>query len=76
MFQELVENLSKGELPKSEYACMNDPQAGVTSTNTKSVRKSQAPVPQAEKKAPAQSMRSRRTATWARSQHSDDGYSR
>ncbi|XP_030552014.1 protein transport Sec1a-like [Rhodamnia argentea] len=77
MIEELVENLSKGELPKSEYACMNDPQANqeVTSTNTKSVRKSQAPVPQAEKKAPAQSMRSRRTATWAKSQHSDDGYS-
>ncbi|XP_056173579.1 protein transport Sec1a-like isoform X2 [Syzygium oleosum] len=77
MIEELVENLSKGELPKREYACMNDPQAnqGVPSSNTKSVRKSQAPAPQAEKKAPAQSMRSRRTATWARSQHSDDGYS-
>lgn len=67
--QELIEKLSKGELPKNEYACMNDPSQSVHGTpETASMRTS--PVP------PAHSMRSRRTASWARPRKSDDGYSR
>ncbi|XP_037447052.1 probable protein transport Sec1a isoform X3 [Triticum dicoccoides] len=68
MMQELIEQLSKGELPKDEYNCMNDPSpsfhVGPTTTST-SARTS-----------PAHSMRSRRTGgSWARPRGSDDGYS-
>jgi len=66
----LIEKLSKGELPKDEYHCMNDPSPsfrgipGSTSART-------SPAHQ-----PAQSMRSRRIGgTWARPRNSDDGYS-
>jgi syntaxin-binding protein 1 len=61
VLQELIEKLSKGELPKDEYNCMNDPSQISTSDRT----------------SPAHSMRSRRTGgTWARPRGSDDGYSR
>lgn len=66
ILEELIEKLSKGELPKDEYNCMNDPSpsAHVLPTSN-SVRTS-----------PAHSMRSRRTGgTWARPRGSDDGYS-
>ncbi|KAJ1279159.1 hypothetical protein BS78_04G133800 [Paspalum vaginatum] len=66
ILEELIEKLSKGELPKDEYNCMNDPSpsAHVLPTSS-SVRTS-----------PAHSMRSRRTGgTWARPRGSDDGYS-
>ena len=65
--QELVENLSKGELSKEDYPCLNDPsptfhgRSHVTAINHPPV---------------AHSMRSRRTPTWARPRNSDDGYSR
>ncbi|CAK7347916.1 unnamed protein product [Dovyalis caffra] len=78
VLEELLENLSKRELPKNEYSCMNDPSSTVQeSTRRGSVRKSHASAAPAapERKAPAQSMRSRRTATWARTSNSDDGYS-
>ncbi|KAL2472441.1 SNARE-interacting protein KEULE [Abeliophyllum distichum] len=66
--EELVENLSKGELPKNDYPCMNDPSPSFHGTSqTASVRTGQGPAPH--------SMRSRRTATWARPRNSDDGYS-
>ncbi|CAI9784481.1 unnamed protein product [Fraxinus pennsylvanica] len=70
MVEELVENLSKGELPKNDYPCMNDPSPSFhgTSQTASSVRTGQGPAPH--------SMRSRRPATWARPQNSDDGYSR
>jgi len=58
---------------------MNDPSStDQERTKRGSVRKSHAsPAPAVpERKAPAQSMRSRRTATWARTSNSDDGYSR
>lgn len=77
--QELLEKLSKCELPKNEYSCMNDPSSTDQETTRRgSVRKSHAsPAPAIpERKAPAQSMRSRRTTTWARTSNSDDGYSR
>ncbi|XP_077245139.1 SNARE-interacting protein KEULE-like isoform X1 [Tasmannia lanceolata] len=69
MIEELIEKLSKGELPKSEYHCMNDPSPTFHggSTQSASVRATQVQ--------PAHSMRSKRTATWARPRNSDDGYS-
>ncbi|KAH0457000.1 hypothetical protein IEQ34_014907 [Dendrobium chrysotoxum] len=65
---ELVEKLSRGDLPKNEYQCMNDPSPSFHGTmHTGSI--------QANDGHPAHSMRSRRTATWARPRSSDDGYS-
>ena len=69
VFQELVEKLSKGELPQDEYPCMNDPSPTVHGTaHPASVQYNDTSV--------AHSMRSRRTPTWARARSSDDGYSR
>ncbi|CAA7400736.1 unnamed protein product [Spirodela intermedia] len=65
MIEELIEKLSKGELPKDEYPCMNDPSPSFNGTSISSTRSTQ----------PAQSIRSRRTATWAKPRNSDDGYS-
>ncbi|VAI57676.1 unnamed protein product [Triticum turgidum subsp. durum] len=68
VLEELIEQLSKGELPKDEYNCMNDPSPSfhvVPTTTSTSVHTS-----------PAHSMRSRRTGgSWARPRGSDDGYS-
>ncbi|XP_062218977.1 probable protein transport Sec1a isoform X3 [Phragmites australis] len=66
VLEELIEKLSKGELPKDEYNCMNDPSPSAHGPPTStSVRTS-----------PAHSMRSRRTGgTWARPRGSEDGYS-
>ncbi|KAL0538461.1 hypothetical protein IC582_027482 [Cucumis melo] len=72
MIEELIENLCKGDLSKSEYSCMNEPPP-VT----------EKPAPKGSQSATSQtgqstggpkSMRSRRTANWARSSISDDGY--
>ncbi|KAF7151996.1 hypothetical protein RHSIM_Rhsim01G0148400 [Rhododendron simsii] len=70
--QELIEKLSKAELPKDEYQCMNEPspmanegKRGSQSVSAMANQPSAAP----------HSMRSRRTATWAKPRHSDDGYS-
>ncbi|KAF9624022.1 hypothetical protein IFM89_007720 [Coptis chinensis] len=68
LIEELVEKVSKGELPKNEYPCMNDPSPTVHGTTQSApVRNNQVPT--------AHSMRSKRTATWARPRNSDDGYS-
>ncbi|XP_071931367.1 protein transport Sec1a isoform X1 [Coffea arabica] len=73
MLEELLEKLSKGELPKDEYQCMNEPSPSQTSdqgngsSHGRSTRTGQSSGPH--------SMRSRRTATWARPRLSDDGYS-
>ncbi|PIN27089.1 Vesicle trafficking protein Sec1 [Handroanthus impetiginosus] len=68
VIEELVEKLSKGELPKNDYPCMNDPSPTFHGTSQPaSVRTGQVPAPH--------SMRSRRPATWARPRNSDDGYS-
>ncbi|KAM7275043.1 hypothetical protein ACFE04_016909 [Oxalis oulophora] len=72
--EELIENLNKGELPKNEYACMNQAAAAPT-TNSGSVRSNAGPVAPPERKVPAHSKRSRRTATWAKGHSSDDGTS-
>ncbi|XP_057511196.1 SNARE-interacting protein KEULE-like [Actinidia eriantha] len=67
MIEELLEKLGKGELPKNDYPCMNDPSPTFHgSSRTASAQVSQAPAPH--------SMRQRR-ATWARPRGSDDGYS-
>ncbi|CAI0379163.1 unnamed protein product [Linum tenue] len=65
MVEELVEKLSKGELSKDEYPCLNDPSATFHGTSPAAIMNSS-----------PHSMRSRRTPTWARPRHSDDGYSR
>ncbi|WCJ26050.1 Syntaxin-binding protein 1 [Euphorbia peplus] len=65
MVEELIEKLSKGELSKDEYPCMNDPSVTFHGTSHASSPLN-APAPH--------SMRSRRT-TWARPRNSDDGYS-
>lgn len=68
MIEELVEKLSKGELPKNDYPCMNDPSPTFLATSQSApIQANQGPTPH--------SMRSRRTATWARPRNSDDGYS-
>jgi len=77
MLQELLEKLVKGDLSKSDYLCMNQSSHKEESeARTGSVRKSSAPTAVPERKATPHSMRSRRTATWARPHSSDDGYSR
>ncbi|PIN24669.1 Vesicle trafficking protein Sec1 [Handroanthus impetiginosus] len=70
MIEELIEKLSKGELPKDEYQCMNNPSPSHGTNGASeptSVRTGQSTGPH--------SMRSRRTATWAKPRSSDDGYS-
>ncbi|WCJ22857.1 Syntaxin-binding protein 1 [Euphorbia peplus] len=74
MLEELIENVSKGTLPKNEYSCLNEPSAVPQESKKGSARKSDAPVAP-ERKVPAHSMRSRRTANWAKPRLSDDGYS-
>ncbi|KAL3619389.1 STXBP unc-18 S1 [Castilleja foliolosa] len=64
---ELIEKLSKGELPKKDFPCMNDPSPTFHGTSHAASLRAQVSSPH--------SMRSRRTATWARPRHSDDGYS-
>ncbi|GFQ05035.1 snare-interacting protein keule [Phtheirospermum japonicum] len=67
IIEELIEKLSKGELPKKDYPCMNDPSPTFHGTSHAASLSAQVSAPH--------SMRSRRTATWARPRHSDDGYS-
>ncbi|KAE8685091.1 putative protein transport Sec1b [Hibiscus syriacus] len=66
--EELIENLSKGQLPKDEYSCINEPPPPKADKSHRA-----APTPNGRR--PAHSMRSRRTPTWARGNCSDDGYS-
>lgn len=67
--QELIEKLNTGELPKNDFPCMNDPSPTFHGTSQgATTRVGQPPAPH--------SMRSRRTATWAKPRASDDGYSR
>ncbi|KAI3940925.1 hypothetical protein MKW92_036156 [Papaver armeniacum] len=67
MIEELIEKLNKGELPKNEYACMNDPAQSVHGTREcASVRSS--PV------SGAHSVRTRRAPSWARPRTYCNGY--
>ncbi|PON57410.1 Sec1-like protein [Parasponia andersonii] len=67
IIEELIEKLSKRELSKEDYPCLNDPSP--TFHGTSHGASIHQPVA-------AHSMRSRRTPTWARPRTSDDGYSR
>ncbi|BFG21744.1 hypothetical protein CerSpe_080180 [Prunus speciosa] len=73
MMEELIENLNKGELPKNEYSCINEPIPAPEGGSLRGNRSSSAQTSQSTT-AP-HSMRSRRTANWGRARHSDDGYS-
>ncbi|XP_042019797.1 SNARE-interacting protein KEULE-like isoform X2 [Salvia splendens] len=68
VIEELVENLSKGKLPRNDFPCMNEPSPTIHgSSHAVTARSGSMPTPH--------SKRSRRTATWARPRNSDDGYS-
>ncbi|XP_028762579.1 SNARE-interacting protein KEULE [Neltuma alba] len=66
IIEEIIEKLSKNDLAKEEYPCLNDPSPSFHSSPF---------VGSANHNPPAHSMRSRRTPTWARPRGSDDGYS-
>lgn len=68
MIEELIEKLNKGELPKSEYVCVNEPSPTVQGGSQHVPSRTTSVLT-------AHSMRSRRTPTWARPRGSDDGYS-
>lgn len=73
MMEELIENLCKGELSKSEYSCMNEPPPSTEKAAApKGAQSATSQTSQAT--GGPKSMRSRRTANWARSSISDDGY--
>ncbi|ESW27592.1 hypothetical protein PHAVU_003G215400 [Phaseolus vulgaris] len=67
IIEELIEKVSKNELSKQDYPCLNDPSPSFHGTPLAG------PV---NHHPPAHSMRSRRTPTWAKPRGSDDdGYS-
>ncbi|XP_052118167.1 SNARE-interacting protein KEULE isoform X1 [Arachis duranensis] len=66
IIEELIEKLAKNDLSKEDYPCLNDPSPTFHGSPFAGAAN---PVP------PPQSMRSRRTPTWARPRGSDDGYS-
>ncbi|WJX88940.1 hypothetical protein P8452_70976 [Trifolium repens] len=66
IIEELIEKVSKNELSKEDYPCLNDPSPSFHGAPYAG------PVTQ---NPPAHSIRSRRTPTWARPRGSDDGYS-
>ncbi|KHM98888.1 Protein transport Sec1a [Glycine soja] len=68
--KELIENLSKGELAKNEYSCINEPNPSNARGSVRISKQTQTPPTTAP-----HSMRSRRTANWGRARTSDDGYS-
>ena len=68
--QELIEKLSKGELPLNEYPSLSEP----SSTAQGTAQSASAPKP-AQNPQPM-SRRSRRTPQYAKSRNSDDGQSR
>ncbi|ONK80041.1 uncharacterized protein A4U43_C01F13140 [Asparagus officinalis] len=75
MIEELIEKLSKGELSKNEYPCMNEPSSPAPATSSSSPAQSAQASSIRSSSAPAHSMRSRRTANWAKPRNSDDGCS-
>ncbi|XP_057807399.1 protein transport Sec1a-like [Salvia miltiorrhiza] len=67
--EELIEQLGKGDLPKDEYQCVN------TASDSSSGGSKIPPTKPSQSTTAPHSMRSRRTAQWAKSRTSDDGYS-
>ncbi|XP_023514794.1 protein transport Sec1a-like [Cucurbita pepo subsp. pepo] len=74
MIEELVENLCKGELSKNEYSCMNEPSPSTAKPAVPRGSTQSATSQTSQSAGGPKSMRSRRTANWARSSISDDGY--
>ncbi|XP_011656699.1 protein transport Sec1a isoform X2 [Cucumis sativus] len=72
MIEELIENLCKGDLSKSEYSCINEPPPVTEKAPPKGSQSATSQTGQST--GGPKSMRSRRTANWARSSISDDGY--
>ncbi|KAK1377082.1 SNARE-interacting protein KEULE-like [Heracleum sosnowskyi] len=70
VLEELIEQLTKGSLPKNEYNCMNQTAPAAQKADTGGAQ----PV-RAGKQSNPHSVRSRRTANWAKPRNSDDGYS-
>ncbi|KAL2892425.1 Protein transport Sec1a [Bienertia sinuspersici] len=70
MLEELIENVNKGELSKNDYQYINEP-----TPVSKERNQSQSASASTTATTGPRSMRSRRTATWARPHHSDDGSS-
>lgn len=68
IIEELIEKLSKGDLPKNDYPCINDPSQSFHGTSRPGSSQIH-PAPTAH------SVRQRRVGTWARPRGSDDGYS-
>ncbi|KAK4743879.1 hypothetical protein SAY87_010191 [Trapa incisa] len=66
MIEDLIEKLCKGDLPKDDYPCMNDPSPSFHGSSQ---------ITSNNQGASAYSMRQRRTPTWARPRNSEDGYS-
>lgn len=66
IIEELIEKVSKNELSKEDYPCLNDPSPSFHGTPY---------AGSVTQNPPAHSIRSRRTPTWARPRGSDDGYS-
>ncbi|XP_047976499.1 protein transport Sec1a-like isoform X2 [Salvia hispanica] len=75
VIEELIEKLNKGELPKDEYHCMNNPKDSFSTTSQRTNGRAQVESIREGQSTTPHSMRSRRTATWARSRFSDDGSS-
>lgn len=75
VLEEIIENLNKGILPKNEYPSTNQSENVQDGSLGGSVRARRSSDVAPERKAPAHSMRTRRTPNWARPSYSDDGYS-
>ncbi|KAK3131533.1 hypothetical protein QOZ80_6AG0507700 [Eleusine coracana subsp. coracana] len=77
LIEELIEKLSKGELPLNEYPSMGEPSSSAPALPSKSSTGAKQPSSTARPGQNSQpmSMRSRRTPTWAKSRNSDDSQS-
>ncbi|KAL9234388.1 hypothetical protein vseg_009267 [Gypsophila vaccaria] len=69
MLEDLIENVNKGELSKEDYQYINEPGSNKERNQSQGTSVS---TTAATTNGP-RSMRSRRTPTWARPPHSDDG---
>ncbi|KNA03296.1 hypothetical protein SOVF_210570, partial [Spinacia oleracea] len=74
MLEELIENVNKGELSKNDYQYINEP-TPVNREHIRSQSTSLSSTTTTTATGPPRSMRSRRTATWARPHSSEDGSS-
>ncbi|XP_024019042.1 protein transport Sec1a isoform X1 [Morus notabilis] len=75
MIEELIENLCKGDLPKNDYSCMNEPSSTINKEDSKRSTTQSSPAQTSQPATGPHSMRSRRTANWAKPRLSDDANS-